>query len=64
MFRSLISLAAAVVVGLCADLEQVTNFGDNPTDIDMYIYVPDNLAASPPVIVAVCQLFSHHFIRV
>ncbi|KAH8810593.1 carbohydrate esterase family 1 protein [Xylogone sp. PMI_703] len=35
-----------------ASLQQVSNFGYNPTSISMYIYVPDQLATSPPVIVA------------
>ncbi|KAE8147233.1 alpha/beta-hydrolase [Aspergillus avenaceus] len=34
-------------------LEQVTGYGDNPTDVDMYIYVPNNLASSPAIVVAI-----------
>lgn len=34
-------------------LEQVTNFGDNPTNVGMYIYVPNNLAPKPAIIVAI-----------
>ncbi|KAI1077998.1 carbohydrate esterase family 1 protein [Whalleya microplaca] len=36
-----------------ASLEQVTGFGDNPSNTKMYIYVPDTLAESPPIIVAI-----------
>jgi acetylxylan esterase len=49
----LLALLVYVTLGLCAKLEQVTNFGDNPTKINMYIYVPDKLAAKPAIIVAV-----------
>lgn len=34
-------------------LQQVTNFGSNPTNVGFYIYVPNNLAASPGIIVAI-----------
>ncbi|RAL15301.1 putative acetyl xylan esterase [Aspergillus homomorphus CBS 101889] len=34
-------------------LQQVTNFGSNPTNVGMYIYVPNNLAAKPGIIVAI-----------
>jgi hypothetical protein len=29
-------------------LVEVTNFGTNPTNLRMYLYVPDRLAARPP----------------
>ncbi|KAI9375378.1 Acetylxylan esterase A [Aspergillus egyptiacus] len=34
-------------------LEQVTNFGDNPSNVGFYIYVPQNLASNPAIIVAI-----------
>jgi acetylxylan esterase len=36
---------------------QVTDFGDNPTGTEMYIYVPSSVVSSPPIIVAIhhCQ---------
>lgn len=46
----LVSLPAMVEA---ASLKAVSNFGSNPTNIQMNIYVPDKLAASPPVILAV-----------
>ncbi|EED17739.1 feruloyl esterase B precursor, putative [Talaromyces stipitatus ATCC 10500] len=35
-----------------ASLTQVSNFGDNPGSLQMYIYVPNNLASKPAIIVA------------
>jgi acetylxylan esterase len=34
-------------------LQQVTGFGSNPTNVQMYISVPAKLAAKPAIIVAV-----------
>lgn len=34
-------------------LEQITDFGANPTNVGMYIYVPNNLASNPAIIVAI-----------
>lgn len=34
-------------------LQQVSNFGDNPSNTKMYIYVPATLAESPAIIVAI-----------
>ncbi|KAL2197097.1 carbohydrate esterase family 1 protein [Corynascus similis CBS 632.67] len=50
--RTFLGLAATAATCLSASLQEVTNFGDNPSNIQMYIYVPDQLAANPPVIVA------------
>ncbi|MGN9914108.1 extracellular catalytic domain type 1 short-chain-length polyhydroxyalkanoate depolymerase [Phytohabitans sp. LJ34] len=36
-----------------ATLTEVTGFGTNPSNIRMHIYVPDRLAARPPIVVAV-----------
>src|SRR2546421_1318071 len=51
-------LFAAALVQLAspasaAALVQVTNFGANPSNLQMYIYVPDNHPARPPILVAV-----------
>ncbi|KAF2118091.1 Alpha/Beta hydrolase protein [Lophiotrema nucula] len=48
IFASLLATTTSVSA---ASLKQVTGFGTNPTGLQMYIYVPDKLAASPPVIV-------------
>ncbi|MFI9170337.1 extracellular catalytic domain type 1 short-chain-length polyhydroxyalkanoate depolymerase [Streptomyces lincolnensis] len=36
-----------------AALTEVTNFGTNPSNLQMYLYVPDNVTAKPAVVVAV-----------
>ncbi|CAI6338069.1 unnamed protein product [Periconia digitata] len=40
-----------------ASLQQVTNYGSNPTNTKMYIYVPDSVKSNPAIVVAVhhCQ---------
>ncbi|KAK3493559.1 feruloyl esterase B precursor [Neurospora crassa] len=50
--RTLLGLALTAATGLCASLQQVTNWGSNPTNIRMYTYVPDKLATKPAIIVA------------
>jgi acetylxylan esterase len=44
---------AIATLALGASLQSVSNFGKNPSSIQMYIYVPDKVAAKPPIIVAV-----------
>jgi endo-1,4-beta-xylanase len=50
-------VAAAVLLGArpaaAASLTQVTNFGSNPSNLNMYIYVPNNVAARPALLVAI-----------
>ncbi|KAK4239298.1 hypothetical protein C8A03DRAFT_14320 [Achaetomium macrosporum] len=46
------SLMALASSAFGASLQQVTNFGKNPTSIQMFIYVPAKLAANPAIIVA------------
>ncbi|HEY2669206.1 MAG TPA: PHB depolymerase family esterase [Rugosimonospora sp.] len=36
-----------------ASLTQVTNFGNNPSNLNMYIYVPNTVAAHPALLVAI-----------
>lgn len=62
MRRALLGLTAAVVVaGLvipafrpayAASLVQVNNFGNNPGNMRMHVYVPDNRPANPAIVVA------------
>ncbi|KAM7206455.1 Alpha/Beta hydrolase fold [Naviculisporaceae sp. PSN 640] len=52
LLSNLFTLAASATLAAGASLQQVTNFGNNPTRIYMYIYVPDKLANNPAVIVA------------
>jgi acetylxylan esterase len=57
------TLAAAVLAGAgiamfaspaaAATLTEVTNFGSNPTNLRMHLYVPNTVAARPAVVVAV-----------
>jgi poly(hydroxyalkanoate) depolymerase family esterase len=62
--RSLGGLLAATVVLLAgsltiaapasaASLTEVTNFGPNPTNLRMHLYVPDSVAPQPAVLLAV-----------
>jgi acetylxylan esterase len=49
-------LAAACLVGTpasAAALTEVTSFGNNPSNLRMYVYVPNNAAAQAPIVVAV-----------
>jgi len=46
-------LLAMASAATAAQLTQVNNFGSNPSGAKMYIYVPDKLAANPPVVVAI-----------
>ncbi|KAF7586393.1 hypothetical protein BBP40_008943, partial [Aspergillus hancockii] len=43
----------SALVPRAGSLEQVTNFGSNPSNVKMYIYVPNNLATKPGIIVAI-----------
>ena len=49
--------SAGALVGLppasAAALTQVTNFGTNPTNLNMYVYAPDRVAARPALLVLV-----------
>ena len=38
-----------------ASLQQITNFGTNPSNNKMYIYVPNSVKANPPILVALHQ---------
>ena len=50
-----VSLSVFAVVGAFAaagQLQQVSNFGSNPTNVKMYVYKPAGLVANPALIVA------------
>lgn len=53
---TMFGLLATAGLAFGASLQQVSNFGNNPSSIQMYIYVPDKVAANPAVIVAVRML--------
>ena len=56
-----IILIAALVLGAAlvrparaaASLVEITNFGTNPSNLRMFVYVPTNVAPNPPILVAV-----------
>ena len=52
--KSLVTTIGVTAVS-AAQLQQIQNFGDNPTKIEMHLYVPDNVAENPVVIVGVCR---------
>jgi poly(hydroxyalkanoate) depolymerase family esterase len=54
----LLSFAVSVLVmtarpAAAATLTRVTNFGNNPTNLNMFVYAPDNVAAQPALLVLV-----------
>ena len=64
LLGGLLAVAAAVGVSLpaapqaaAASLTQITNFGTNPTGLQMYLYVPNSVKANPPILLALhgCQ---------
>jgi acetylxylan esterase len=52
LLSSVFGLAALAASAFGASLQQVRDFGNNPTKIYMYIYVPDRVATKPAIIVA------------
>ena len=66
MRRGLVALAATVFVAAAAlvavmfpkaasaaQLTQITDFGNNPSNIQMYLYVPDNVDPNPAMVVGI-----------
>ena len=52
---ALATMTAVVTVATpasAATLTQVTNFGTNPTNLQMHLYVPDRVAAQPALLLA------------
>lgn len=45
-------LAGAASAQLTSKLTKITDFGENPRNVGMYIYVPANLAPNPPILVS------------
>ncbi|KAJ7018385.1 carbohydrate esterase family 1 and carbohydrate-binding module family 1 protein [Mycena alexandri] len=50
---TLLLLWSGLVSGLTSTLQQITNFGTNPTNVGMYVYKPTTVTANPAVIVAI-----------
>src|ERR1700734_672734 len=57
-FLTAVMFLAGAPQAKAASLVQVTNFGNNPTDLDMYIYVPSNVRPDPPILLALHQCTS------
>src|SRR5688500_13216962 len=36
-----------------AQLTQITNFGNNPSNLEMYVYVPDTVAPEPAMVLGI-----------
>ena len=59
VIAAVLVLIAAVALSLvpqpaqAASLVRVTNFGTNPTGLNMYVYAPDRLAERPALLVMV-----------
>jgi poly(hydroxyalkanoate) depolymerase family esterase len=49
----LVAALSMVTPVRAASLTQVTGFGNNPSNLNMYIYVPNNVAAKPALLVAI-----------
>ncbi len=51
------AIAVAVVViprpAIAASLQEISNFGQNPTKLKMYVYKANAMIAKPPVVVAI-----------
>jgi acetylxylan esterase len=45
-------LAATASTQLTSKLSHITDFGPNPRNVSMYIYVPANLPQNPPILVS------------
>ncbi|KAJ7093403.1 carbohydrate esterase family 1 and carbohydrate-binding module family 1 protein [Mycena belliarum] len=46
-------LYAGIAAALTSSLQQVTNFGTNPTNVGMFVYKPTTVKTNPAVIVAI-----------
>ena len=59
MYISKSILTAIITIATTVDgaLTRVNDFGTNPTNLQMNIYVPAKLADKPAVIIAVCCQF-------
>ena len=53
VLSGLAGLSTLLFQGCLAQLQQVPSFGDNPSGIEMYAHVPQNVAENPAAIIAV-----------
>ena len=59
LFGSRLAVLSLLCSTALSGLVSVPNFGNNPTSLQMNIYVPTNVAAKPAVILAVSVYFPH-----
>jgi acetylxylan esterase len=52
LFYTTLLLAVTASAQLTSKLTQITDFGPNPRNVSMYIYVPANLQPNPPILVS------------
>jgi poly(hydroxyalkanoate) depolymerase family esterase len=58
VFAIALAVASALAVFMApkaahaAGLTQITDFGDNPGNLEMYVYVPDNVGPNPAIVVS------------
>ncbi len=50
---AVVTIVLAAPSATAASLVQITNFGYNPTNLGMYLYVPNTVTAHPAIVVAV-----------
>ncbi|MEU0026901.1 PHB depolymerase family esterase [Streptomyces sp. NPDC006335] len=53
LFAAVPTASARTAAAPTATLTEITGFGTNPSNLQMYLYVPDNVTAHPAVVVAV-----------
>jgi acetylxylan esterase len=51
IFTATLLLACVSTQQLSSSLDQIRDFGPNPRNVSMYIYVPKNLPSNPPILV-------------
>ncbi len=50
--KSVILLITSSITIYAGTYKEITNFGENPSNIKMFLYTPDTVAAHPPILVA------------
>ena len=52
IFATIVALACLTSTAICGKFAEVTDFGLNPTGVQMFVYTPTTHIANPPVIVS------------
>lgn len=58
IFKSCVFSWLCLLAAVRGALVQVTNFGSNPAELEMYIDLPENVTANAPVILAVSSSYN------